>query len=99
MTVLSLYTVFRAISLFLTIIEWAIIIYCVLSWFQPRFSGFYMLRQFIQPFISPFQKLSMKAQRYFNAPIDFTCLFAIIGLNLMQRLLWLLFRLMSGRVF
>ena len=48
---LSLYTVFRAGSMFLSIIEWAIVIYCVLSWFQPRFKAFYMLRQFIMPFV------------------------------------------------
>ncbi|MBR1558656.1 MAG: YggT family protein [Clostridia bacterium] len=96
---LSLYTVFRAVSMFLSIIEWAIVIYCVLSWFQPRFRAFYLLRQFIQPFVSPFQKLSMKMSRYFNAPIDFTCLFAILGIQILQRLWWVLYRLLALRVF
>ena len=35
----SLYTVFRAVGIFLELIEWAIVIYCVLSWFQPRFKA------------------------------------------------------------
>lgn len=96
---LSLYTVFRAVSMFLSIIEWAIVIYCVLSWFQPRFRAFYLLRQFIQPFVSPFQKLSMKVSRHFNAPIDFTCLFAILGIQILQRLWWVLYRLLALRVF
>ena len=92
---LSLYAVFRAVGTFLSIIEWAIIIYCVLSWFQPRFKAFYMLRQFIMPFVSPFQKLSMRVMRYFNAPIDFTCLFAIIAFQIIQRLWWRLYMLIA----
>ena len=92
---LSLYAVFRAVGMFLSIIEWAIIIYCVLSWFQPRFKAFFMLRQFITPFVSPFQKLSMRVMRYFNAPVDFTCLFAIIAFQIIQRLWWRLYMLIA----
>lgn len=92
---LSLYAVFRAVGLFLSIVEWAIVIYCVLSWFQPRFKAFFMLRQFILPFVSPFQRLSMKVMRYFNAPIDFTCLFAILGIQIIQRLWWRLYYLIA----
>ena len=96
---LGLYSVFRAVGIFLEIIEWAIVIYCVLSWFQPRFQAFFMLRQFIMPFLTPFQKLSMKVTRYFNAPIDFTCLFAIIGMQIIERLWWTLYRVLALRVF
>ena len=95
MPMLSLYAVFRGVATFLKIIEWAIIIYCVLSWFQPRFKAFFVLRQFIMPFVSPFQKLSMKVTRYFNAPIDFTCLFAIIGFQIIERLWWRLYMLIA----
>lgn len=96
---LGLYSVFRAVSIFLSLIEWAIVLYCVLSWFQPRFQAFYWLRQFIAPFVSPFQKLSMMVSRYFNAPIDFTCLFAILGLNIIQRLWGTLYRVLVMRGF
>lgn len=96
---LGLYSVFRAVGIFLEIIEWAIVIYCVLSWFRPRFRAFFMLRQFILPFVAPFQRLSMKVSRYFNAPIDFTCLFAILGLQIAQRLWWALYRLVAFRLF
>jgi uncharacterized protein YggT (Ycf19 family) len=92
---LGLYTVFKAGSIFLQIIETAILVYCVLSWFQPRFRAFYMLRQFIMPFVSPFQKLSMKVMRYFNAPIDFTCFFAIIGFQIIERLWWRLYMVIA----
>lgn len=95
----SLYTVFRAVGVFLEIVEYAILIYCVLSWFQPRFQAFYMLRQFIQPFLAPFQKLSMKVMRYFNAPVDFTCLFAILGIQIISRLWWMLYRIVAMRMY
>ena len=91
----GLYEVFYAGSLFLRLITTAIVIYCVLSWFQPRFKAFFMLRQFIMPFVSPFQKLSMRVMRYFNAPIDFTCLFAIIGFQIIERLWWRLYMLIA----
>ena len=96
---LGLYNVFRGVDIFLQIIEWAIIIYCVLSWFRPRFKAFDMLRQFILPFVSPVQKLSMKVSRYFNAPVDFTCLFAILGFQIIQRLWWTLYRFLAMRMF
>ena len=92
---LGLYNVFRGVDIFLQIIEWAIVLYCVLSWFRPRFKAFDMLRQFILPFVSPFQKLSMKVSRYFNAPVDFTCLFAILGFQIIQRLWWRLYMLLA----
>ena len=95
---LSLYAVFRAVGVFIQVIEYAIVIYCVLSWFQPRFRAFFMLRQFIQPFVSPFQRLSMKVRQYFNAPVDFTCLFAIIGFQIIERLWWYLYRILAFRL-
>ena len=93
---LGLYTVFKAGSIFLRIIDTAILVYCVLSWFQPRFKLFFMLRQFIQPFISPFQTLSLKLMRYFRAPIDFTLLFAMIGISIIERLWWRLYFILAG---
>ena len=96
---LSLYTLFRAGGVFFEIIEWAIVIYCVLSWFQPTFRAFYMLRQFIQPFVSPFQRLSLKVRRYFRSPVDFTMLFALIGFQILERLWWMLYRALAMRGF
>lgn len=88
---LSMYSVFRAVSIFIRIIEWAVVIYCVMSWFRPRFKAFFLLKQFIMPFVSPFQKLSMRLMRYFNAPIDLTCFLAIIAFQIIDRLWWRLF--------
>ena len=71
----------------------------MLSWFQPRFKLFFMLRQFIQPFISPFQVLSLKLMRYFRAPIDFTCWFALIGIGIIERIWWRLYYIIAGLIY
>lgn len=92
---LGLYEVFYAGYLFLRLINAAILIYCILSWFRPNFRAFYVLQRFIQPFISPFQTLSLKVMRYFRAPVDFTCLFAILGYELIERLWWRLYMLLA----
>lgn len=92
---LGLYEVFYAGHLFLRLITYAILAYCVLSWFQPTFRAFFVLRSFIQPFISPFQKLSMKVMRHFRAPIDFSCLFAVLGYQILDRLWWQLYYLLA----
>ena len=92
---LGLYEVFYGVYIFLRLITAAIVIYCVLSWFRPNFRAFYMLRNFIQPFVSPFQKLSLKVMRHFNAPVDFTCLFALLGYQIIERLWWRLYFLLA----
>ena len=92
---LGLYEVFYAVSIFLRLITWAIVAYCVMSWFRPQFRAYYWLRRFIQPFVAPFQKLSMAVMRRFNAPVDLTMLFAVLGLQLIQRLLWRLYMILS----
>ena len=37
----------------------------------------------------------MKLMRRFNAPVDFTCLFAVLGYQLLQRLLWRLYMILA----
>ena len=37
----------------------------------------------------------MKAMRYFRAPVDFTCLFAILGYQIIGRLWWRLYILLA----
>ena len=91
---LGLYEVFYAGYLFLRLITLAILAYCVLSWFRPTFRAFDWLRAFIQPFIAPFQKLSYKLMQRFNAPVDFSCLFAVIAYQVMERLWWMLYALL-----
>ena len=92
---LGLYEVFYAGYLFLRLVTLAILVYCVLSWFRPTFRAFYWLGRFIEPFIAPFRKLSMKLMRYFRAPIDFSYLLAMIGYQILERLWWWLYTLLA----
>ena len=92
----GLYEVFYAGYLFLRLITLAILAYAVLSWFRPNFRAFEVLRNFIRHFVAPFQKMSWKVMRYFRAPVDFTCLFAVLGYQLLQRLLWRLYILLRA---
>ena len=93
---LRLYDVFYAVSLFIRLIRGAIFLYCVLSWFRPAFRAFDLLGRFIQPFLAPFQRLSMYVMRRFRAPVDFSCLFALLGYGLLERL-WVQLYLLLAR--
>lgn len=92
-----LYQVFYAGYIFLRLVSMAILVYCILSWFQPRFRAFDTLGAFIAPFLAPFRTLSMKVRRYFRAPVDFTCLFAILGYQILERVWWMLYGLLARR--
>ena len=90
----GLYEVFYAGYIFLRLISLAIVVYCVLSWFRPAFRAFDWLRNFIRPFVSPFQKLSLWVMSRFSAPVDLTCFFALIGYQILERLWWRLYALL-----
>ena len=92
---LGLYQVFYAGSIFLRLITYAILIYCVLSWFRPTFRAYDWLGAFIRPFVAPFRRLAMKVMRYFRAPVDFSYLFAILGIEILERLWWRLYLLLA----
>ena len=94
----GLYEVFYAGYIFLRLITMAILVYCVLSWFRPNFRAFYILGNFIRPFVAPFQSLSMKLRQYFQAPVDFSYLFAILAYQLLGRLWWRLYYLLARRL-
>ena len=91
---IGLYEVFRAGSLFLKLINAAILVYCILSWIMPRTQVFEFLARFIQPFVAPFRRLSFRLMARFNIPLDLSCWFAMIGYGLLDRLWWRLFYLL-----
>ena len=98
-TVSILYIIFRTGGEVIRIIEYAMLIYCVLSWFQPRQMWFYKFRECLQPFVMPFQGLAQKVRERLSVPLDFTFLFAILGYQILERLWWTLYRLLAVRVF
>ena len=91
----GLYEVFYAGHIFLRLVTWAIVIWCVLSWFRPAFRAYEVLGNLIRPFVAPFRALSEWLMRYMRAPLDFTCFFAVIGWQLVDRLWWRLYFLLA----
>ena len=91
---MSLYTIYWAASAFLEIISLAIFIYCILTWIAPRSSIRYWLENFIQPFCAPFRPLARYIMRRWGAMFDLTCFFAMIGMQIAQRILLLIFRML-----
>lgn len=91
---MTLYTVFKAGSLFLQVVDSAILLYCVLSWFRPSFRFFYWLESFIRPFVAPFRRLNVWLTSRMRIPLDFSCWFAIVGLSIVERLWWRLYALL-----
>ena len=92
---MCLYGVFRAASVFLQILDFAIILYCVMSWFRPRNRFFDWLTQFVEPIMAPFRGISMWIMQKTGIPLDFTPVFAIIALNVIGNLLWRLYAILA----
>ena len=95
---LTLYRVFQAVSYFLYVVEMALLIYAVLSWFRPSFRFFQWLANFVAPFIQPFRRLSTWIMCRTRIPLDFSCWFAIIGIQIINWLwgrLYLLLRMIT----
>ena len=91
---MTLYKVFQVGSAFLYVVRVAILIYCVLSWFQPRNNLFLWLETFIRPFVAPFRRFSVWLMRRTRMPLDFSCWFAIIGLQIINWVWWRLYYLL-----
>ena len=91
---LTLYRVFQAGSYFLQIVDTAILVYVVLSWFRPSFRFFYWLSNFVAPFIRPFRRLSEWIMVRTRIPLDFSCWFAVIGLQIINAVWWRLYYLL-----
>lgn len=92
---LSLFHVFRAFSIFFYILDTALLVYVVLSWFRPRFRFYYLLENFISPFVRPFRRLNLWLMSRFRLPFDFSCWMAMIAISIIERLMWRLYYLLS----
>ena len=91
---MTLYMVYQAGAVFLHILEIAILVYVVLSWFRLR-NGLYMwLESFVRPFVAPFRRLSMWITSRTRMPLDFSCWFALIGITVIQSLWYRLYILL-----
>ena len=91
---MTLYQVFQAGSVFLRIVRMAILIYVVLSWVHLRGNAYLWLEGFVRPFVAPFRRLSVWLMARTRMPLDFSCWFALIGLTLVERVWWWLYRIL-----
>ena len=91
---MTLYRVFQAGSYFLHIVQIAIAVYAVMSWFMRDTTLFRWLEAFISPFIAPFRRLGMWVSDRFHLPFDLTCVFAVLGIEIVENLWMLLYRLL-----
>ena len=89
-----LYNVYRAADWFIQLISLAMLVYCILTWVAPRSAAREWLERFISPFCAPFRQLARYICMRWGSPFDFTCWFAIIGLNILRYLLRWLFYLL-----
>ena len=91
---MTLFKVFQAGSLFLSVIRWAILLYVVLSWVRLRGNAYLWLESFVRPFVSPFRRLSVWLMSRTRMPLDFSCWFALIGLSAVDGIWWWLYRIL-----
>lgn len=91
---ITLYQVFQAGAIFLRVLDGAILVYVILSWFRPSFRAYYWLSRFVEPFVSPFRRLSVKIMTRTKVPLDFSCWFAMVAITILERLWAWLFALL-----
>ena len=48
----------------------------------------------MRPFVAPFRRLSVWLMSRFRMPLDFSCWFAMIGISIVDQLLWRIYALL-----
>ena len=91
---MTLYKIFRLLSVFCHILSTGIFIYALLSWLRPKNGAFAWLEGFISPILLPFRKLAWLLMEKTRFPLDLSCWFAIIAYEGLNQLLWKLYSLL-----
>ena len=98
MTFQILYSVFRGIDIFLRLIDYVLLGYCILSWVaRPTNSLYIFLSRLAQPFIAPFRPIARKLIER-GVLIDISALLAIFSLDIVRRLIWNVFYWLVGLI-
>ena len=79
-----IYNIYRALSILLQLLSTAIFVYCITTWIAPRSRFRYLLERFIEPAVSPFRALNAKLVRRWGIPVDFSCFFAMIAIEILE---------------
>lgn len=88
----TLYGFFNIGSAFLYILRIAIFVHWLLTLFNAHNAVVRWLDTFTEPFLSPFRRLSMTLMERTGVPLDFSYVFALIGLTIVERLWQMLYR-------
>lgn len=81
---------FQALFLILRILEGAIFVYFLSSLFAPHGTFTQQIGRILSPVLLPFRVLNQKLLGRFALPVDFSLMFALIGIDVIYRLLaWL----------
>ena len=75
---------FRALFVFLRIMDTALFLYVILSWIAPRTQVHSLLARFVEPFLGPFRALAHRLLGKYALPIDFSVIFAFIGIEVLN---------------
>ena len=86
-----LYGVFHALDVVCTVLYYAMLAYCVLSWFWPRSAAFGWLSRFLEPLMRPFRGAGRWIMEKTGIPLDFSPLLAFVALRIVRMLLWRLY--------
>lgn len=91
---MALYGVFRGISMFLQVIYYALLAYCLLSWILPPYNKVMMfLARFVDPLLRPIRNVLFRI--FPRMPLDLSALVAFFLLRIVDSLLWRLFYMLA----
>lgn len=91
---MALYGIFRGISMFLQVIYYALLVYCLLSWILPPYNKVMAtLSRIVDPLLRPIRAVLFRI--FPRMPLDFSALVLFFLLNIVNRLLWQLYYLIA----
>lgn len=81
------YVIIKFLSMLFNIVEFAILLECILSWIAPgsRNQFVYIVRSFTHPILEPFRNLQNKLLP--GAPLDFSPIIALFVMDIIKRLI------------
>ncbi len=83
--------VYQGFDIFLRILQYVLLAYCVLSWFASPLNRVYVfLSRLSQPLVAPFRPISNRLIRS-GLRFDTSVIFAFLALSISRRLLFWLF--------
>ena len=88
---MSMYDVIHALQGFLRFLSFAMLVYWILTLLRFNNRLVELLAKFIYPFVRPFRRPAMWVMRRTGLPFDFTLWFAMIGINIVSELLYVLY--------